>query len=355
MRPTRPRIAALAAAACVAASCGKIGPPLPPLRPIPIAVPAFTAERIGDKVTLTFTVPNANLDGQTPPRVDAVEVFALTQPAGAPPPTAAELVVPAYRVARMEVRRPGQAPSTTDARPEQGQAVAYVDTLPATSAGVRYYGVAGVAGSRRGPAPTILVLPLSPLREPPSSVAIDYTEKELKLRWAVGAETDRFVIEETDSAGANPKRATPAPVAGPEFIAPIAMGRERCFAVRTAEAGAGVVALGSPSRPACVTPVDRFAPAAPASLNAFPGDGAIELLWSASASADVAGYIVLRGEGPDGTLQPLTAAPIAATQYRDQSAKAGTTYSYQVVAVDGASPPNRSEPSNRQVVTARRP
>jgi fibronectin type 3 domain-containing protein len=133
------------------------------------------------------------------------------------------------------------------------------------------------------------------------------------------------------------------------------MGRERCFVVRTAEAGAGVAALGSPSQPACVTPVDRFAPAAPAGLNAFPGDGAIELLWTASASADVAGYIVLRGEGPDGTLQPLTAAPIAATQYRDQSAKAGATYAYQVVAVDGAKPPNRSEPSNRQVVTARRP
>ena len=355
MRPTRPRIAALAAAACVAASCGKIGPPLPPLRPIPVAVPAFTAERIGDKVTLTFTVPNANLDGQTPPRVDAVEVFALTQPAGAPAPTAAELVVTAYRVARMEVRRPGQAPSTTDSRPEQGQTVTYVDALTATQAGVRYYGVAGVAGNRRGPAPTILTLPLSALREPPSGIAIDYSEKELKLRWTVGAESDRFIVEESDSTGANPKRATPAPIPGPEFTTPIEMGRERCFVVRTVEAGAGVVALGSSSRPACVTPADRFAPASPTGLNAFPGDGAIELLWTASSSADVAGYIVLRGEGPDGTLQPLTAAPIAATQYRDQSAKAGATYSYQVLAVDGARPPNRSEPSNRQVVTARRP
>ena len=345
----------VAAAACVAAACGKIGPPLPPLRPVPVAVPAFSAERIGDKVTLTFTVPDANLDGMTPPRVDAVEIFAITQPAAAPAPAATELVVPAYRVARMDVRRPGQTPDTSDTRPEQGQTVAYIDTLPATATGVRYYAVAGVAGNRRGPAPTILTLPLSALREPPSGVTADYSEKELKLRWTIGAETDRFVVEETDSSGANPKRATPAPVAGPEFTAPVEMGRERCFTVRTAEAGAGVVALGAPSRPSCVTPVDRFAPAAPTSLNAFPGDGAIELLWAASASADVAGYIVLRGEGPDGTLQPLTAAPIAATQYRDQSAKPGATYSYQVVAVDRATPPNRSEPSNRQVVTARRP
>jgi hypothetical protein len=352
--PTRPRIAALAAAACVAAACGKIGPPLPPLRPVPVAVPVFTAERIADKVTLTFTVPDANLDGMTPPRVDAVEVFAVTQPAAAPAPTAAELVVPAYRIARLEVRRPGQTPSTTDTRPEQGQAVAYADSLGA-AAGVRYYAVAGVAGNRRGPAPTILALPLSSLREPPAGLVLDYSEKELKLRWTVGAEADRFVVEETDSTGASPKRATPAPIAGPEFTAPLEMGRERCFTVRIAEGAAGVVSLGSPSRPACATPVDRFAPAAPTSLNAFPGEGAIELLWTGSASADVAGYIVLRGEGPDGTLQPLTAAPIAATQYRDQSAKAGATYSYQVVAVDGARPPNRSEPSNRQVVTARRP
>ena len=355
MRPTRPRIAALAAAACVAASCGKIGPPQAPLRPVPVAVPAFTAERIADKVTLTFTVPDANLDGLTPPRVDAVEVFAITQPAAAPAPTAAELVVPAYRVARMEVRRPDQTPTATDTRLGQGQTVAHVDMLSATSSGVRYYAVAGVAGNRRGPTPTILALPLSSLREPPSGVALDYSEKELTLRWTVGSETDRFVVEETNSTGANPKRATPAPIAGPQFTTPVEVGRERCFTVRTVEEGAGVVALGSPSQPSCITPVDRFAPAAPTSLNAFPGDGAIELLWTGSASPDVAGYIVLRGDGPDGTLQPLMAAPIAATQYRDPSAKAGATYSYQVVAVDGAKPPNRSEPSNRQVVTARRP
>jgi hypothetical protein len=355
VRPARPRIAALAAAASLAAACGKIGPPLPPLRQVPVAVPAFTAERIGDKVTLTFIVPDANLDGSTPPRVDAVEVFAITQPAGAPAPTTAQLVVPSYRIARMEVRRPSQTPSPADSRLEQGHPAAYVDTLPQGTAGVRYYGVAGVAGNRRGPAPTILALPLSPLPLPPSGLTLDYSEKELKLHWTVGAETDRFVVEETDSAGTNSKRATPVPVAGPEFTAPMELGRERCFVVRAAEASAGVVALGSPSPPQCVTPVDRFAPAPPTSLNAFPGDGAIELLWTASASADAAGYLILRGEGPDGTLQPLTAEPIAATQYRDQSAKAGVTYSYQVVAVDGAKPPNRSEPSNRQVVTARRP
>ena len=347
-------MAALAAAACMAASCGKIGPPQPPLRPIPVAVPAFAAERIGDKVTLTFTVPNANLDGMTPPRVDAVEVFAVTQPEAAPPPTAAELVVQAYRAARMEVLRPSQTRAPADSRLEQGQTATYVDTLTA-SAGVRYYAVVGVAGSRRGPAPTILAVPLSAAPDPPSGVTLDYSEKEFQLRWTVGADTDRFVIEETDSTGANPKRVTPVPVAGPEFTAPIEMGRERCFVVRSARGGTGVVALGASSRPACVTPVDRFAPAAPTGLNAFPGDGAIELLWTASTSADVAGYIVLRGEGSDGTLQPLTATPIAATQYRDQSAKAGATYSYQVVAIDGARPPNRSEPSNRQVVTARLP
>ena len=352
MRPTRPRIAALAAAACVAASCGKIGPPQPPLRPIPVAVAVFTAERIGEKVTLTFTVPNANLDGMDPPRVDAVEVFATTQPAGAPAPTASELVVPAYRVARIEVLRPGQTRAANDSRPEQGQTVSFVDTLTA-AAGLRYYAVAGVAGGRRGPAPTMLVVPLSPLPDPPPGIGLDYSEKEFTLRWTVGAETDRFIVEETNSTGANPKRVTPAPVSGPEFTTPLVVGREQCFVVRSVAAGPGVVALGVASKPTCVTPVDRFAPAAPAGLNAFPGDGAIELLWTASPSADVAGYIVLRGEGPDGTLQPLTATPIAATQYRDQTAKAGTTYSYQIVAIDGATPPNRSEPSSRQVVTAR--
>ncbi len=68
---------------------------------------------------------------------------------------------------------------------------------------------------------------------------------------------------------------------------------------------------------------------------------------------DLAGYLVLRGEAPGDTLQPLTPAPIAATNFEDKTAKPGVRYAYAIVAVDRATPPNQSAPSARVEETAR--
>src|SRR6185436_17703023 len=105
-----------------------------------------------------------------------------------------------------------------------------------------------------------------------------------------------------------------------------------------------VTVVGRPSTPVCVTPVDRFAPAAPSDLVAVAADAAVDLSWTASTAADVAGYIVLRAEGANGTLQPLTPRPVAATAYQDATARSGVTYQYAVKAVDRAG--NESAISN---------
>lgn len=348
---------AVLAIALFAVACGKIGPPQAPLRPVPVAVVDLAVERSADRIELKFTVPDANLDDSTPVRIHAVHVFALTQAAAAPAPTAAELAVPSYVVAMIQVRSADDKPDAM--RPLPGGSTALADDKAATVAGtpespkVRYYAVAGVTSGRRGPPSKVLAVPLSPLRPAPEGVALDYTESTVRLSWTSAAEADRFIVEEVEGAGgAKPKRVG-EPLTAQEFTAPVEFGRERCFTVRTAEAGDGVLSIGAASPVHCVTPVDKFPPAPPQNPNGFPGEGAVDVLWTAPSSKDVAGYIVLRGEGASGTLQPLFTTPITATQYRDQSVKAGVTYSYQIVAIDAATPANHSEPSARVVVTAR--
>jgi fibronectin type 3 domain-containing protein len=49
----------------------------------------------------------------------------------------------------------------------------------------------------------------------------------------------------------------------------------------------------------------------------------------------------------------LTAEPINTTTYRDTTVTSGARYVYAVVAVDQATPPNRSELSNRVEESAR--
>ena len=151
-----------------------------------------------------------------------------------------------------------------------------------------------------------------------------------------------------------PTPVNPAPTAETEWpIKGVAFGVERCFEVRPVDQVFGVTVIGPASPRACITPQDTFPPAAPKSLQAIAGSGVINLIWDANTDADLAGYLVLRGEAPGDTLQAITTTPVTGTTYRDESVRPGTRYVYAVVAVDRAVPQNASPQSNRAEETAR--
>jgi hypothetical protein len=103
-----------------------------------------------------------------------------------------------------------------------------------------------------------------------------------------------------------------------------------------------------------VTPTDIFPPAPPSRLVAVVDQGGISLLWEPNGEPDLAGYLVLRGEATDATLQPLTPTPIVEPRFRDTHITAGRKYVYAVVAVDSHLPvPNVSAESARVEETAR--
>ncbi len=116
----------------------------------------------------------------------------------------------------------------------------------------------------------------------------------------------------------------PAPLAEPKFeIGNVEYGKEQCFVVRTVQTLQNVTLESPPSAPACLTPLDKFPPAAPKGLRTVAEDGAVSLVWDQNAEADLDGYLVLRGEVPGDTLQPLTPQPIKDASYRDATVKPG--------------------------------
>ena len=169
--------------------------------------------------------------------------------------------------------------------------------------------------------------------------------------YAVGAEPGPDAI----GAVTKPAPLNSAPIDGAAVTAQgvVAFGQERCYVVRTVETMAGAVVEGPASAPACVTPLDTFAPAAPTALEAVGGAGVISLIWEAVEAADLAGYLVFRGEASGEPTTPLTAAPIGDSSFEDRTVTPGVRYVYVVVAVDSATPANRSAPSNRAEETAR--
>nr|MDP9324192.1 fibronectin type III domain-containing protein [Acidobacteriota bacterium] len=128
---------------------------------------------------------------------------------------------------------------------------------------------------------------------------------------------------------------------------------EYTYAVQAARKTGETEAESEVSAPFAITPRDTFPPAVPKGLTAVAGTGTMNLSWDANTEADLAGYLVLRGDAPGDTLQPLTPAPIAGTSYEDKTVTPGVRYVYAIVAVDKASPPNRSAPSLRVEETAR--
>ncbi|MEZ5332126.1 MAG: hypothetical protein R2991_08745 [Thermoanaerobaculia bacterium] len=87
---------------------------------------------------------------------------------------------------------------------------------------------------------------------------------------------------------------------------------------------------------------DRFEPDPPGSLVAFPEEGQVRVLWDASPSDDVVGYIIYRRrEG--GSAKALDDEPIDDLEYVDTDIEPGQVLLYAAVAVDGAG--NRSAAS----------
>jgi hypothetical protein len=265
----------------------------------------------------------------------------------------------------------------------------------------RHYFVIGVSPrGRRGDPSTPLSVPLETGSSAPGAPQVAYTETQMTVSWAppADARTATFLppppppkpvngspkavpapaLLQARSLGFNsvattyhlyagspddpepadrydvkmPAPLTPQPVAATEHvITGITFGVERCFEVRAVDQVAGATVIGPASPRTCITPRDTFAPAAPRSLAVIAGPGVINLIWDANAEADLAGYLVLRGNAPGDTLQPITKEPVAAATYRDETVAPGTRYVYAVVAVDKAG--NRSAESNRVEETAR--
>lgn len=249
---------------------------------------------------------------------------------------------------------------------------------------MRYYVLMGVSRkNKKGPFAGPLGVPISTqLPTPPESPEVKYSQDALSLTWTPAAGgPPRFNVYEVDEAGATgatgavgasgaagakgatgpkarvgvaqvlPANATVLLV--PAFTDKVAFGTRKCYAVRSVTTVGAIVIESESTPPACVTPADTFPPAAPKQLAAVSDDKGVNLIWEANTEPDLGGYIVLRGEGSGDTMTPLTPEAIHETSYRDSMVQPGHSYVYAVVAIDKATPPNRSEESNRQTEVMR--
>jgi hypothetical protein len=249
----------------------------------------------------------------------------------------------------------------------------------------RYYFAVGVSPrGRYGPVQLYLPAPLGETSSAPGAPALSYDETTLTIKWAppqdargsqspsspdvipskpIGPQVEPtfYDVYEVPKVADEPKvpevrevpkPLTPGPIGEHQLTQPItALGVERCFLVRSVDVVSGYHVRGPASPTTCIELTDKFPPAAPGSLAAVASGGAINLIWDPSPAADLAGYLVLRGEAPGATLTPLGKDPVNNTAFVDNTVRPGAAYTYAIVAIDKAG--NRSAESNRVEETAR--
>jgi hypothetical protein len=346
------------------AGCGAPGEPTPPSPPVPTAVTDLSARQAGDGVQLTFTMPVKTLGGERLAEPPAVEILRGALKASGSADAKSFRVV--YTI-----------PGSLVANYQAGVQVQFVDPIApqetrAHPGATLVYRVRTRASKKRASADSNTVtLKVFPVPERIASVQAKLTETAIELSWTPPTQTSagdplssapEFHIYrgQLDARETPPKDASSGKWLSPLLFlarsetpafrdAQFDFGKTYAYVVRSAITVDGNLLESDDSGSVVVAAVDTFPPAAPQGLIAAPIAGApstppeIDLSWSLSVEADLAGYRVYRSERQDENGQLLTPDLLLSPAYRDTSVQPGSHYWYRVTAVDRSG--NESAPS----------
>ena len=366
----------LLAAVFIAVACGKKGDPQPPLPRGPNAVSDLSAEQEGDDAVLTFRFPDRLLTGAPLTDLETIEVYRVVHP---PPsltsPRPAGSASPGGQTGTSVVPLPGAAerraatntrlaeeafyqsaekiatlPLSEIAERTQGASVVYKDPLSPLFAKEKqpvplaYAVIAVRRGGSRSPLSNIATLDPDVAPEAPVLLPALPLEGRVCLDWVPpqndvlgrpveigGYEVYRRILPEQEYD--RPLNGKPIVAVSFEDVgAPY--GVPLVYTVRAVLAKNPKVE-GLPAEELAFIYRDVYPPAAPSHLDALSEGNRVRLVWSPVDAADLAGYLVFRGDG-SGELERLTKDPVADPFFTDETVGQGKRYRYTVRAIDRA-------------------
>jgi hypothetical protein len=340
-------------AALLIAGCGQTGTPLAPSLQLPTPVSDLTASRVGDRVTLTWTMPRRTTDKLPLKGLQPVQVCRRT----------AERACLIVGTVSFEIGKPASYDDKLPADLTSGSPQLLAYSIDVLSQHGRSAGASNIAYTAAGSAPPAflhatgeitakgVVLEWQPASLPGTDHKINI-ERTLLPPPAPPKSEAKPALRSPFGAGQPPAkqqtlvvRLPPGPDPGKSLDPDAAFDQRysyRISRVTSVNIGAESIDISGPSSAEILIDTkDVFPPVAPTGLAAVaaPDEGAIDLSWASSTEADLAGYAVYRSESSGqpariSAAMSSTAKPIDSPAFRDATAQPGHTYAYSVTAID---------------------
>ena len=329
-------------------ACGVQGPPQPPRLEVPDRITDLAVFQVGRTLEIRFTLPQQALDGERLTKPLEIEILRAHLPPGSQLPKSPPLALWTSLL-------PGQWARYANDRSVIYPAALSEDEFKNERGGESIIAIRTLTrGFRHRPLESelsdLVRLRLLDVSGPVDQMGNKTTEKAIELSWQPATKTlEGFEVKSL--AGYRVYRSITGKPGSfqllgeskdPSYLdGDFEFGHAYSYEVRALFKEGGTIAESEPSRPYEVIPRDTFPPARPTGLTALYTSGAVELVWTANAEKDLAGYYVYRrenGERPSKLNKELLRTPIL----RDTSIKPGHTYFYRVTAVDLSS--NESQP-----------
>lgn len=321
----------------VVLACGKRGDPRPPVPVIPQATSDLVVTQRGSKVVLSWSYPSLTTAGRSLTGVRRVTVFRyiedlpVTPDPAVPLPTAVQF---AKLSSRLDSIDKANLPAAT-----AGAKLLYEDEPPPRTADARpvrvTYAVLTEGDSARSEFSNLATI--VPLAVPPAPANLTATAKPegVTLTWdAAATNVEGYNIYRTAPSTAPDLFTVPinaSPVTTATYTDDPPYGEHEYRVAAVAAAGPPLV-QSDLSAAAKTTFKDLVPPPPPTEVQVLVETRIARVIWEASSAPDLQGYHVYRIEGPHRL--KLTDGPTPNTFFGDESVQVGTTYHYEITAVD---------------------
>jgi hypothetical protein len=332
--------------------CGKKDDPIPPVVLAPGKVQNLTVRPAGKAITLSFAKPEKNTDGSNLADLAGFAVLRSEQSLARECPDCPKRFAVIYDI---------DYKSYLMNNP-QALTVEYSDTALAFQTVYTYRIICYNVDKRPGPPVTSPDIFWDIPSAPPRAISSELQGRSVVLSWeAPSALQDGTVFE--GPVAYNLYRRTPdtsyalTPVNSEPIAALSCRDRgiirdsDYFYTLRAIRKVRETAVESEASAEVAVNTTDHTPPRPPVGLVAVPTTIGMVLKWDENQEEDLAGYNLYRRTPRDARPIKLNDAPIVRGGYTDTTVVKNSTYTYTVTALDDATVPNESKPSEEITIT----